>query len=112
MGPNLSLMASKHFVPILLLLVFLVPHIGHGARYRFRDLTPHSKEPKNDNHPKKMAGASLSATNIPSFDYPLFASLPKATPPIPPSGPSHRHNRHFDGGVHKGSAKAREKDLS
>lgn len=89
-------MASKHFVPILLLLIFLFPHIGYGAIYRFHTL--HGKDLKNNNHPQEI-------------DYPLFASLPKAKP-IPPSGPSHRHNRHIDGDVHKGSAKAREKDLS
>lgn len=101
MGPNLALMASKHFVPFLLLLIFLAPHIGYGAIYRFHDLNLHNKDLKNNNHRQKMA----------NFDYPLLAKVPKASP-IPPSGPSHRHNEHIDSDPHKGSANAPDKVLS
>ncbi|KAE8077566.1 hypothetical protein FH972_016121 [Carpinus fangiana] len=120
-------MASKHFVPILLLLIFLAPHIGYGAIYRFHDLNLHNyKGLKNNNHPQKMGGpiASPSSHNMANFDYPMFASVPKASPkasrkasrkasPIPPSGPSHRHNQHIDSDPpHNGSAKAPDKVLS
>ncbi len=97
-------MAAKHFVPFLLLLIFyLVPHMGLGARYRIHDLTHF-----HYNHPQE------SVHNMNSFDYAMFgSSLPKAMP-IPPSGPSRRHNEDLDkdgDAHHKGSSKAGEKVL-
>ncbi|KAB1205267.1 hypothetical protein CJ030_MR7G012097 [Morella rubra] len=104
-------MASKFFVPIgLLLLAHLVPHTGYGARYEIRDLTLHLEGLKVDNLAQETGRAGHSVHSKHSFHFPIFGFLPKATP-VPPSGPSKRHNQMAPGGVAPGSAMAGEEVL-
>ena len=79
-GQIFPLMASKHLVLILLLLIYLVPHLGNGAKYIIHRLTHHHKCHKNCHHHHESA-------HPPKFRFP-----PKNPKPVPPSGPSRRHN--------------------
>ena len=83
-GQIFPLMASKQFVLILLLLIHLVPHLGNGAKYIIHRLTHHHhhhhKCHKNCHHHHESA-------HPPKFRFP-----PKNPKPVPPSGPSSRHN--------------------
>ncbi|KAG6714486.1 hypothetical protein I3842_05G204700 [Carya illinoinensis] len=105
-------MASKPFVPILLLLLLhLVLHIGYGAAYRIHDLSPNGKALQSKKYPQDMSSAVLEVHKLPRFERPRFGFLPKASP-IPPSGPSKRHNRHVKGDVRTGSGwKARGRKI-
>lgn len=111
-GSNLSLMASKPFVPILLLLLHLILHVGYGAAFRIHDLSTNVKALENmKKYSQDMMSSSavLEVHKLPRFERPRFGFLPKAAP-IPPSGPSKRHNRHVKGDVRTGSGRKVRRD--
>ncbi|KAK8507911.1 hypothetical protein V6N11_045883 [Hibiscus sabdariffa] len=86
---------------LLLSLVFLLFPSSSGALYRIHDLSLRNrqKEDADDNKNKVM---DFNKANS-------FSLLTKGAP-IPPSGPSRRHNGHTDGDGSGGSASASAKD--
>nr|DAD36354.1 TPA_asm: hypothetical protein HUJ06_006995 [Nelumbo nucifera] len=90
-------MASKPllFFISLILLILLLPTTSNGAIYRTpRSAVPSSNGLNNKNNNQVQATAASLDNRIGSLK--AFSFFPKGTP-VPPSGPSKRHNRVING---------------
>ncbi|KAK8541854.1 hypothetical protein V6N13_137560 [Hibiscus sabdariffa] len=102
-------MATRHIIfPIFVLflsLVFLLFPLSNGALYRIHDLSLRNKQ--------KGGGNDNDKNKVMNFDKASFSLLTKGVP-IPPSGPSGRHNNRTNadgpGGSDSDSASASAKD--
>ncbi|KAK8546507.1 hypothetical protein V6N13_067722 [Hibiscus sabdariffa] len=82
---------------LFLSLVFLLFPSSNGALYRIHDLSLRNRHKEDDGNNKNKVMDFNKANS--------FSLLTKGAP-IPPSGPSRRHNGHTDGDGSGGSASA------
>ncbi|KAH1031824.1 hypothetical protein J1N35_043998 [Gossypium stocksii] len=87
------------FVLFMLLLFLLFP-LSNGAVYRIHDLSFRNRQKDNNR---------MNKSEVMNFNKTSFSLLTKAVP-IPPSGPSRRHNDHTDADGSGGSASASAKN--
>ncbi|KAL4341903.1 hypothetical protein GQ457_08G013960 [Hibiscus cannabinus] len=85
---------------LFLSLVFLLFPSSNGALYRIHDLSLRNRQKEDDGNNKNKVDFNKANS---------FSLLTKGAP-IPPSGPSRRHNGHTNGDGSGGSASASAKD--